>query len=86
MRSKPRRTELWASYPGLNLYVPDPEYIFAMKAEAARVGTSDIDDLKALIKAAYRLHEPWFLVPGVALRAWLLVPGVGIDDYVPEDP
>jgi hypothetical protein len=50
MRTKPRRTDLWASYPGLNLYVPDPEYIFAMKAEAARVGTSDIDDLKALIK------------------------------------
>jgi len=50
MRSKPRRTELWASYPGLNLYVPDPEYIFAMKSEAARVRTSDIDDLKALIK------------------------------------
>jgi hypothetical protein len=21
----------------------------------------------------YRLHEPWFLLPGVALRAWLLV-------------
>lgn len=47
---RPARTDLWASYPGLNIYTPDPEYVFAMKAEAARVGTSDIDDLKALIK------------------------------------
>lgn len=50
IRRQPRRTDLWASYPGLNIYVPDPEYIFAMKAEAARVGTSDIDDLRALIR------------------------------------
>lgn len=49
MRRKPRRIDLWAAYPGLNVYLPDPEYVFAMKAEAARPGTSDIDDLKALI-------------------------------------
>lgn len=49
IRQRPRRTDLWASYPGLRIYVPDPEYIFAMKAEAVRVGTSDIDDIKALI-------------------------------------
>lgn len=50
MRQRPRSTDLWASYPGLRIYVPDPEYIFAMKAEAVRIGSSDIDDLKALIR------------------------------------
>jgi len=50
LRQQPGRTDLWASYPGLRIYTPDPEYIFAMKAEAARAGSSDIDDLKALVR------------------------------------
>lgn len=29
-------TRLWAEYPGLRIYVPTPDYIFAMKADAAR--------------------------------------------------
>jgi len=40
--------ELWASYPGLDIYAPSIDYVFAMKAEAARAATSDFDDLVAL--------------------------------------
>ena len=50
MHVRPDDVSLWASYPGLNIYAPSPEYIFAMKAEAARAGTSDFDDLRALRK------------------------------------
>lgn len=41
-------TELWASYPGLNIHAPTIDYIFAMKAEAARAGSSDFEDLASL--------------------------------------
>jgi hypothetical protein len=41
-------SSLWASYPGLDIYAPAMDYIFAMKAEAARAGTSDFGDLIAL--------------------------------------
>lgn len=41
-------TELWASYPGLNIHAPSIDYIFAMKAEAARAGSSDFSDLEVL--------------------------------------
>lgn len=39
-------TELWAQYPGLRVYVPTPDYIFAMKADAAR--PEDREDLVRL--------------------------------------
>jgi hypothetical protein len=39
---------LWAEYPGLKVYMPNPEFIFAMKAIAARTPSSDMDDLRAL--------------------------------------
>jgi hypothetical protein len=45
---QPDSVNLWASYPGLNIHTPSPRYIFAMKAEAARAGTSDFEDLRAL--------------------------------------
>ncbi len=33
---------LWAEYPGLRLYVPGADYVFAMKADAARPGDHEI--------------------------------------------
>lgn len=45
---QPDRTDRWASYVGLNVYTPNPEYIFAMKAEAGRASSFDFDDLVAL--------------------------------------
>lgn len=39
---------LWQEYPGLRVYTPSPEYVFAMKAAAARIETSDLADLRAL--------------------------------------
>jgi predicted nucleotidyltransferase len=40
------RTEIWAEYPGLRIYVPSTDYVFAMKADAAR--PEDRDDLIVL--------------------------------------
>lgn len=45
---QPDRTDRWASYAGLNVYTPNPEYIFAMKAEAGRAASADFEDLAAL--------------------------------------
>lgn len=39
-------TEQWAEYPGLRVYMPSLDYIFAMKVVAGR--PQDIDDIKAL--------------------------------------
>ncbi len=39
---------LWAEYPGLRVYLTDPEYIFAMKVAAGRV--EDVPDIQALVK------------------------------------
>ena len=40
--------------PGLRVFVPKPEYLFAMKCRAMRVGgidsSSDIDDIKRLVR------------------------------------
>ncbi|MBI2939485.1 MAG: hypothetical protein HYY04_03525 [Chloroflexi bacterium] len=36
----------WLECPGLRVYIPDPAYIFAMKAYAGR--PQDLDDLRAL--------------------------------------
>jgi hypothetical protein len=41
-------SELWRSYPGLDVYTPEPEYIFAMKAESARANSFDFQDLEAV--------------------------------------
>ena len=45
---RPDRTDRWASFVGLNVYAPSPEYIFARKAEAGRAGSFDFEDLTAL--------------------------------------
>jgi hypothetical protein len=39
-------TRLWAEYPGLRVYVPGTDYVFAMKADAAR--PEDRNDLLRL--------------------------------------
>ena len=39
-------TRSWAEYPGLRVFVPDPAYIFAMKALAVR--PQDVADLVPL--------------------------------------
>lgn len=39
-------TETWAEYPGLRVYIPSLDYLFAMKVVAGR--PQDIEDLKAL--------------------------------------
>lgn len=39
-------TRLWAEYPGLRVYVPATDYVFAMKADAAR--PEDRNDLITL--------------------------------------
>lgn len=39
-------TQLWAEYPGLRVYVPGIDYVFAMKADAAR--PEDRNDLLTL--------------------------------------
>ena len=40
-------TETWAEYPGLRVYVPSLDYLFAMKVVAGR--PQDIDDIEALV-------------------------------------
>ena len=39
-------TERWAEYPGLRVYIPSLDYLFAMKVVAGR--PQDIEDIKAL--------------------------------------
>ncbi|HZU67997.1 MAG TPA: DUF6036 family nucleotidyltransferase [Ktedonobacteraceae bacterium] len=41
-------TALWAEYPGLRIYIPSLDYLFAMKAIAGR--PQDIEDMKALAR------------------------------------
>ena len=47
LRSQPP-VSLWKRYPGLDVYMPELEYLLAMKGVAGR--DSDIDDAKALIR------------------------------------
>ncbi|MEX1173129.1 MAG: hypothetical protein WEG56_11020 [Chloroflexota bacterium] len=47
-------TRLWAEYPGLRVYVPGTDYVFAMKADAAR--PEDHSDLVTL-RDALGLHD-----------------------------
>lgn len=39
-------TERWAEYPGLRVYIPSLDYLFAMKVVAGR--PQDIEDIKAI--------------------------------------
>ncbi len=39
-------TERWAEYPGLRIYIPSLDYLFAMKVVAGR--PQDIEDIKVL--------------------------------------
>jgi len=65
-------THLWAEYPGLRVYVPGTDYVFAMKADAAR--PEDRKDLLTLrdelglrdAEAAMRIVERY--VPANRLR------------------
>lgn len=42
------QTEQWAEYPGLRVYIPTLDYLFAMKVVAGR--PQDIDDIRALAR------------------------------------
>ena len=44
-------SRLWAEYPGLRVYVPGTDYVFAMKADAARP-----EDRNDLLKLRDELH------------------------------
>lgn len=46
----PRRRVAILDVPGLRVWVPEPEYMLAMKAMSARLDTHDADDLKLLIR------------------------------------
>lgn len=61
-------TEQWAEYPGLRVYIPSLDYLFAMKVVAGR--PQDIDDIKALA------HEPSLSNAGDALKI--------VKEYIPE--
>ena len=61
-------TEQWAEYPGLRVYVPTLDYLFAMKLVAGR--PQDLDDIKALG------HELNLLNADDALKI--------VKEYVPE--
>ncbi len=41
-------TEKWAEYPGLRVYIPSLDYVFAMKVVAGR--PEDIEDIQALAR------------------------------------
>lgn len=65
-------TRLWAEYPGLRIYVPTPDYIFAMKADAARPeDRADLVTLRdelGLTTAAEALAVVERYVPAVRIR------------------
>jgi len=46
----PQQKIVILNVPGLRVWVPEPEYMLAMKAMSARVDTKDADDLKLLIR------------------------------------
>jgi len=62
------RTEQWAEYPGLRVYIPSLDYVFAMKVVAGR--PQDIEDIKALA------HELELSNPQDALAM--------VKEYIPE--
>lgn len=46
----PHRQRIFFDFPNLKVYIPEPDYLLAMKAIAARVDTSDKGDVELLIK------------------------------------
>ncbi len=46
----PHPQRILFDFPNLKVYVPEPDYLLAMKALAARLDTADADDVKLLIK------------------------------------
>lgn len=46
----PHSQRILFDFPNLKVYIPEPDYLLAMKAIAARVDTTDKDDVKLLIK------------------------------------
>src|SRR6185312_7720091 len=62
------QTEQWAEYPGLRVYIPSLDYVFAMKVVAGR--PQDIEDIKALA------HELELSNPQDALAM--------VKEYIPE--
>lgn len=45
------------NWPNLKIYIPEPDYLLAMKALAARVDTKDRTDIKFLI-TQLEIHKP----------------------------
>lgn len=41
--------KIWGKFSNLTIYMAEPEYLFAMKALAARIDTMDRDDMKLLL-------------------------------------
>jgi hypothetical protein len=50
LSAKGERGSKLLTYSNLNIWVPDPEYILAMKCMASRIDTSDTDDITALVQ------------------------------------
>jgi hypothetical protein len=48
----------------LTVYVAEPDYLFVMKAMAARADTSDVEDLKTLVNYLNITSLPAALAPG----------------------
>jgi hypothetical protein len=46
----PHSQRILFDFPNLKVYIPEPDYLLAMKAIAARFDTTDRDDVKLLIK------------------------------------
>jgi len=53
----PHSQRIFLDLPNLKVYVPEPDYLLAMKAMAARFDTQDADDLRFLI-AHLQLRSP----------------------------
>jgi hypothetical protein len=45
----PHRQRVLFDFPSLKVFIPEPDYLLAMKAIAARLETSDRDDMRLLI-------------------------------------
>ena len=48
-RNPEKKIEVFSA-PGLRVWIPEPEYLLAMKAISARMDTHDADDLRILMK------------------------------------
>ncbi len=46
----PHSQRVLFDFPNLKVYVPEPDYLLAMKALAARADTTDVEDVKTLIE------------------------------------